>query len=369
MKVAIVHDYLNQPGGAERVVGSLHAIFPDAPIYTSILDRRSLWPALRDADIRTSWMQRLPGLDRHFKKYLPFYPAAIESFDLRGYDLVVSSSSAFAKGAVARGSAVHICYCHTPMRFAWDYDRYVARETYGRVMRTVLPPVVDRLRRWDLETASRPDVYAVNSSVVAERVRRHYGRESEVIPAPVDLSRYAPGSTNDEYYLIVSRLNPYKRVDLAVDAFNALGWPLVIIGDGPDRPALEARARPNVRFLGRLPDHEVAEHYARCRAVIFAGEEDFGIVPLEANASGRPVVAYRAGGVLDTVVEGRTGVFFDERTPESLADAVRHAASFPWDKRTLRRHADGYGEDVFRGRLLDLVARVMGSSGVQLQRA
>lgn len=363
MKVAIVHDYLNQPGGAERVVGVLHGMFPDAPIYTSILDRRSLWPSLRGADIRTSWMQRLPGIERHFKKYLPLYPRAIESFDLSGYDLVISSSSAFGKGAVAAPGAVHVCYCHTPMRFAWDYERYVEREAFGWAMRAALPPVIRRLRAWDLATASRPHVYAVNSTVVAERVRHCYGRESDVIPAPVDLARYAPSPVDDDFYLVVSRLNPYKRVDLVVDAFNRSGRLLVVIGDGPERPALEARARPNVRFLGRLPDAEVADHYARCRAVVFPGEEDFGIVPLEANASGRPVVAYRRGGVLDTVVDGRTGVFFDEQTPAALNDAVARAGVTAWDKRELHAHAESYGEDVFRARFYDLVRRALPGAG------
>lgn len=359
MRVAIVHDYLNQPGGAERVVGVLHGMFPDAPIYTSILDRDSLWPSLVDADIRTSWMQRLPGLKRHFKKYLPLYPSAFERFDLSGYDLVLSSSSAFGKGAVAAPGAFHVCYCHTPMRFAWDYERYVEREAYGRAMRAALPPVIEYLRRWDVRTASRPDVYVVNSTVVAERVRRCYGRASEIIPAPVDVSRYEPSGVSDAFYLVVSRLNPYKRVDLVVAAFNASGRPLVIIGDGPERATLEAQARPNVRFLGRLPDADVADHYARCRAVIFPGEEDFGIVPLEANASGRPVIAFRRGGVLDTTIDGHTGVFFDEQTTASLNDAVRRADGIAWDGRALRRHAEAYGEDVFRARFLALLQRTV----------
>ncbi|MEJ7811824.1 MAG: glycosyltransferase [Gemmatimonadaceae bacterium] len=351
-KVAIVHDYLNQAGGAERVVGTLHEMFPDAPIYTTILRRDSLWPALRDADIRTSWMQRLPGLGRHFKKYLPLYPLAVESFDLGDYDLVISSSSAFGKGAVVRPGACHVCYCHTPMRFAWDYDRYVEREQFGRAVRTVLPLLVGHLRRWDFRTAGRPHTYIANSSVVAERIRQYYGRESEVIPPPVDVARFAPSPVDEDYYLIVSRLNPYKRVDLVVGAFSEMGRPLVVIGDGPDRAALERMAAPNVRFLGRLPDDDVARHYARCRGLIFPGEEDFGIVPLEANASGRPVIAYRAGGALDTVADGRTGVFFRDQTVGAIRDAVERCDAIRWDKAQLRRHAEGFAEGVFRARVL-----------------
>lgn len=359
MRVAIVHDFLNQAGGAERVVGGLHQIFPEAPIYTSILDRSTLWPALQDADIRTSWMQRLPGLRKHFKKYLPFYPGAIESFDLSEYDLVISSSSAFGKGAIARPGACHVCYCHSPMRFVWDYERYMERESYGQLSRLFLPALVGKLRRWDLRTARRPDVYLVNSSVIAERVRRLYGRASEVIPPPVDLARYRVSEVDAGYYLVVSRLNPYKRIDLAISAFNGTPYRLVVVGDGPDRAALEALAEPNITFVGRRSDEEVATYYSECRAVIFPGEEDFGLVPLEANASGRPVIAYRAGGVLDTVIEGKTGLFFEEPSPAALLAAVERCDRMTWDREDLRRHAQTFGVDVFRTRVLDAVERAL----------
>ena len=212
MKVAIVHDYLNQAGGAERVVSVLHRMYPDAPIYTSILDRKMLWPGLANADIRTSWLQAMPGLQKHFKKYLLFYPRAIESFDLTEYDLVISSSSAFAKGAIAAPHANHICYCHTPMRFVWDYDHYVQRENFGPVARALLPYAVRRLRRWDLATANRPNAYIANSSTVAARIREYYGRESRVIHPPVDLPPEGLGTGDEPYYLVVSRLNGYKRI-------------------------------------------------------------------------------------------------------------------------------------------------------------
>lgn len=350
MRIAIVHDYLYQAGGAERVVEVLHKMFPDAPIFTTVLNPGSLWPALHDADIRTSWMQRLPGLEINHKAYLLLYPRAIESFDLSGYDLVISSSSAFAKGAITRPDTCHICYCHNPMRFVWDYERYVERERYGRLVRLVLLPVIQWLRDWDLRTANRPDRYVANSSVVAQRIKRYYGRDAKVIFPPVGVERYAPSSEVEDYYLVVSRLVTYKRIDLAVEAFDLLGQPLVVIGDGPDMPTLKRIAKPNVRFFGRLPDRQVAEHYARCRAFILPGEEDFGITPLEANASGRPVIAYRAGGALDTVVEGRTGVYFDEQTPRSLADAVRRAETISWNPQEIRQHAESFSEAAFRNR-------------------
>jgi glycosyltransferase involved in cell wall biosynthesis len=359
MKVALVHDFLNQAGGAERVLASLHRIFPSAPIYTTILDPAALWPALRDADIRVSWMQGLPGVLRHFRAYLPLYPAVFDRLRLEEYDLVISSSSAFAKSARSRSDAPHLCYCHNTMRFVYDFDRYVERERFGRVARAALPPLIGRLRRWDVRTADRPTQYLANSATVAERIRRHYGRSSAVVHPPVDTERHQLGATDAPYYLVVSRLIPYKRVDLAVRAFNALGEPLVVIGDGPDRAALEGMAASNVRFTGRLPDEDVLRHYAECRGVIFPGEEDFGLVPLEANASGRPVVAFRRGGALETVIEGRTGVFFDQPTPESLAAAVRTCDARSWTKPELRCHAEQFGEAVFRTRILAEVDRLL----------
>jgi glycosyltransferase involved in cell wall biosynthesis len=363
MKVAIVHDYLNQAGGAERVVVSLHRLFPEAPIYTSILDRDSLWPGLADADIRTSWLQRMPGLKKHFKKYLLLYPSAIESFDLSPYDLVISSSSAFAKGAIAAPGAVHICYCHTPMRFVWDYDRYVERENFGVINRVLLPYAVRRLRRWDLATSDRPDGYIANSSTVASRIRTCYGRDSQVIHPPVDLPDEGHYTGDEPYYLVVSRLNGYKRIDLPVKLFSERGWPLVVIGDGPQRKMLEAMAGPSVRFLGRIPDGEVQRHYALSRGFILPGEEDFGITPLEANAAGRPVIAYRAGGALDTVIHQQTGILFDQQSPTSLADAVLQAQARSWDKAALRRHAAGFGEHRFQREFRGAVAELMRRRG------
>lgn len=373
VKIAIVHDYLNQAGGAERVVGTLHTMFPAAPIYTTILDRTSLWGVLHDADIRTSWMQKLPLLKRHFKKYLLFYPGAIERFDLREYDLVISSSSAFGKAAITRPDALHICYCHTPMRFVWDYERYMEREQYGSPVRAILVPVLRRFRTWDVKTASRPDLYVANSSVVADRIKRFYGRESVIVPPPVAVQRFTPVEHPENFYLIVSRLNPYKRVDLVVKAFNDLGRKLVIIGDGPDAATLRRMAKPNITFLGRLPDPEVADYFARCQAVLFPGDEDFGIVPLEANAAGRPVIAYHAGGALDTVQEGKTGIFFNELTPESMSEAVLRSEAIAWDSAAIRCHAEEYAEPRFRERFLALVEQVVeqrhGASAIKSLRA
>jgi glycosyltransferase involved in cell wall biosynthesis len=364
VKVALVHDFLNQSGGAERVLACLHQMFPAAPIFTTIAERRDLlWPGLQNADIRVSWMQRLPGVLRHHRIYLPLYPHAIESLPLREFDLVISSSSAFAKGALTRSDALHICYCHNPMRFVWEYDRYVRQERFGRFVRAALPVVIRRLRAWDLRAAQRPSLWIANSSVVAERIRRYYGLPSTIVFPPVDVLRYGPSTRDEDYYLIVTRLLAYKRIDLAVQAFNRSGRPLIVAGDGPDRVALEAGARSNIQFTGRLPDAEIASLYARCRAVILPGEEDFGIVPLEANAAGRPVVAFRAGGALDTVIENRTGVFFREQTAEALCDAVAACEGIEWDKPALRRHAEGFGEPVFRDRFRAVLNQALAASG------
>lgn len=358
MKLAIVHDYLNQSGGAERVVAALHRLFPEAPIYTTIADPAVVQALMPGADVRVSWMQRLPARDRWYRGYVMLYPGAIESLDLSGYDVILSSSSAFAKGAIAPPGARHICYCHTPMRFAWDLDQYAAREQWSPLVRRLLPPLVQRLRRWDLRTAQRPTRYLANSSVVAQRIARNYGLPSRVVPPPVEVDRFVPSASHDDYYLIVSRLVGYKRIDLAVEAFTRMARPLMVIGDGPARAALERNAGPSVRFLGRLSDWEVAEHYARCRAVIFPGEEDFGIVPLEANAAGRPVIACRAGGALDTVIEGSTGLCFFPQSVYALCRAVEDCERIEWDPVALRRHAEGYREEIFRERIL---AEVSGS--------
>lgn len=368
MKVALVHDYLNQAGGAERVVTSLHELFPSAPIYTTIVDHATLWPGLRGADIRPTFMQHLPGWKRHFKAYLPIYPLAIETLNLRGYDLVISSSSAFAKAARVSDGAKHICYCHTPMRFAWDFGRYMERESFGSPVRYALKPVIAALRRWDVHTAARPDRFLANSSVVAERIRLRYGRTADIVFPPVDLDRYAPSPEpgNDDYYLIVSRLIGYKRIDLAVRAFTQLGRRLMIIGDGPDRAALQTIAGPTIEFRGRLDDAAVAAAYARCRGLVFPGEEDFGIVPLEANASGKPVVAFRAGGALDTVVDGQTGIFFTEQSPAALAAAVQRCDSSAWPPLALRRHAERFDTRVFKQNITAVVDAVMSKSRNQL---
>ena len=357
MKVAIVHDFLNQMGGAERVVATFREIFPEAPIFTTIVDRKVLVPELANADIRPSWMQKLPGWKKHFKKYLPLYPGAIESLEVKEYDLLISSSSAFAKSVIKGPNALHICYCYTPMRFAWDYRNYVEKESLNIFLRGVLPLVIAGLKKWDLKTSSRPDYYIAISSAVRLRIKKIYGKDAEVIFPPVDVRKYQPKERADNFYLIVSRLNSYKRIELAVEALNLLGLPLKIIGSGPFLGTLKSMARPNVTFLGRLTDQEVADNYAACKALIFPGEEDFGIVILEANAAGRPVIAFKAGGALDTVIEGVNGLFFEESRVESLVEAIKSLENgkYSFDPQKIRNHALGFDKEIFKQKMWNFI--------------
>ncbi|HLY31292.1 MAG TPA: glycosyltransferase, partial [Ktedonobacterales bacterium] len=302
-----------------------------------------------------SFMQRLPFAKRHHQPFLPLYPFAFERFDLRAYDLVISDSSAFAKGIVTRPDALHICYCHTPMRWAWNYDEYVERERLGRLARLTLPSVIVFLRQWDYATAARVDHFIANSPNVAARIAKYYRREAVVIPPPVETTHYALSPQIDDYFLIISRLIPYKRVDLAIAAFNQLGLPLRIIGDGRDERRLRALAKPNVRFLGRLSDDETRAQLARCQALIFPGEDDFGLTPVEAQASGRPVIAYGMGGALTSVREGQTGLFFRERTPDALAATVASFRAGAFDPLAIRRHAETFDTAQFARRLLGFI--------------
>lgn len=359
MRVALVHEPLFNMGGSERVLLALHALFPQAPVYTAIYPRRHLDPEFRTLDIQTSFMQHLPLVHRQYRTYLPLYPFAYERMDLRAYDVVISSSWSFAKGIVTRPDTLHICYCHNSMRVAWQFEDSAEREQLGPLPRTALPWFLPWLRSWDYTTASRVDHFVANSPAVAARIAKFYRRDSVVIPPPTDTSRFYPSSERDDAFLIVSRLVPYKRIDLAVRAFTMLGLPLNIIGAGREEQRLKRLAGKNVTFLGRLSDEQVRQHLARCRALIFPGEEDFGLTPVEAQASGRPVIAYGAGGALASVVEGATGMFFREQTPEALAEAVRTFRDERFDPMVIRRHAENFDTQVFMREFSEFVeARV-----------
>ncbi|HIQ06572.1 MAG TPA: glycosyltransferase family 4 protein, partial [Anaerolineae bacterium] len=356
MNVAIVHDWLNQIGGAENVLETLVELYPQAPVYTSMYGPELMPPAYRAWEIRTSFMQRWPGVTRHHQLSLPFYPLAFESFDLSSYDLVLSNKSAFCHGVITPAETLHICYCLTPTRFLWAYDAYREREGLGRLADLLLRPLLSWLRLWDRLAADRVDYFISISRVVQQRVRKFYRRESVVIHPPVDTEWFTPGSRSpDDYFLIVSRLIPYKRIDLAVRAFTDLGLPLVVVGDGRDREPLQAMAGPNITFLGRVDQHELLDLVRYCRAFIFPGLEDFGIAPVEAQAAGRPVIAFAGGGALDTVVEGVTGTFFCPQTPEALAEAVQRFDPTVFDPVAIRAHAERFSISRFKRELTEFV--------------
>ena len=359
MKVAIVHDALNQSGGPERVVAVLHRMFPDAPIFTTVFDKRAVGLPLAKADVRVSWLQGLPKWKRHFRRYAPLHPFAVRSFDLRGYDVVITSGSAIAKGVRVPSSALHLCYCYSPMRWAWSFDQRAERSALTSSARAAARLAVPALRRWDFATARNVDRFVAVSTEVSRRIRAAYGRGSEVVFPPVDVARFRHDRSTTGDFLVVSRLDAHKRIDLAVRACTTLGLPLLVVGDGPEREALQSIAGPTVRFAGRLTDREVTSRFERCRALILPGEEDFGLTPLEANAAGRPVVAFARGGALDTVRDGETGVLFDDETAESLEGALRAVQERSWDATLLRAHAESFSEEVFVSRFRTVLASAL----------
>lgn len=351
MKVALVHDYLNQYGGAERVLDELHAIWPEAPVYTSIYEPSRMPAAYGQWDIRPSALNRLPFARRKHQALLFLLPQAFESFDLDDYDLVVSSSSGFAHGVLTRPQTLHVCYCHSPPRFLWDYHHYARSEGLGRAARFVVSTSLPRLRVWDRVAADRADAWVSTSRLVRGRIDRFYSKPSTVIPPPVDVSRFTVGHEPGGYFLMLMRLVGWKRPSIAVEACTRLGLPLVVAGDGRDLPELKRMAGPTVRFVGRANDAQMRELYRDCRALILPSEEDFGITPLESMAAGRPVIAYGSGGVLDTVVPGETGAFFEAQTADSLAEALLAFDERDFDSRTIRRHAEQFDRTVFAARL------------------
>lgn len=356
-RTVLIHDYLNQYGGAERLLEVLHDLAPGAPVIASIYDAERMPAAYRSWDIRTTWMNRLPGVAASHQRYLPIYPLAFERLRVPDCDVVLSSSSAFAKGVVAPSGAVHVAYIHSPMRFAWNLDGYVERERMSPAMRKALGPMMAALRRWDRRTAARVDRFVANSTAVRDRIREFWLRDATVIYPPVDVDRFGPVPQDEvgDYFLMVSRLVPYKRFDLAIEAFNALGLPLWIAGDGRDRAALERQAGPTVRLLGRVSDEELARLYARARAVVFMSEDDFGIAQVEAQAAGRPVVALGAGGALDTVVDGVTGIHVPEQTAASLVEAVHRFQRLEFSAERNVAHARRFSTERFADELVTLV--------------
>lgn len=353
MKVAIVHYWLVGMRGGEKVLEEFSRLYPDADIYTHVAVPENLSDRLRGHRITETFIAKLPWGRKLYQKYMPLMPLALETLDLTGYDLVISSESGPAKGIIADPDALHICYCHSPMRYLWD-QYHVYRDQAGRVTRWLMPLISSPLRLWDVTSAARVDKFVANSAFVARRIEKYWRREADVIFPPVDVSAFsaaAPGDVGD-HYLYAGELVSYKRPDLVVEAFNKSGKKLVVVGEGSARKALEEIAGPNITFLGRVPFDELKRQYATCRALVFPGVEDFGIIPLEVMASGRPVVAFAKGGAMQTVVDGETGVLFHDQTVAGLQDAIeRLETALPqMSVDRFRSHAEGFSSEVFRSR-------------------
>lgn len=353
MKVAIIHDWLVSMGGSERCLEAFCQLFPDATIYTLVYDPRKITSEhINRMHIVASFIQDLPLARTKYRNYLPLFPAAIERFDLKGYDLVLSLSHCVAKGVVTYPETVHVCYCCTPMRYAWDfYPQYFNSENLSWPALKVAPYFMDYLRRWDVVSSERVDYYIAVSDYIKEKINRYYHREAEVVYPPVNTDFYLSDGRCDDYFLIVSRLVPHKRIDIAIKAFNELKLPLFIIGEGPKLKKLVEIAGPNIRFLGMQPDEEVAKYYARCKALVLPSEEDFGITALETQSCGRPVIAYGKGGVLETVIRDKTGIFFHEQTREAVIDAIRNFKPEKFDPAVIRQNSLRFNSDRFRSQL------------------
>jgi len=356
MKIALVHDYLVQDGGAERVLKAFHEIWPDAPTYTLLYEPSKMGTHFRTKVIHTSFLQNFPFATTMYKWLLPLMPAATESHNLSAYDVVLSSASAFAKGVITRADTLHICYCHTPTRYLWsDTHTFVHDLGVPALVRRILPLALTGLRAWDRIAADRVDKFIANSKTVQRRISKYYGRDSILIHPPVETSKFRAGTGSGGYYLAGGRLVAYKRFDVIVNAFNKLGLPLKIFGVGPEDRRLRAMARPNIEFLGRVRESLKPDLYANAIAYLHPQEEDFGITAVEAMAAGRPVIAYGKGGGSETVINGKTGIHLEEQSWEELANAVLCFEPASFDPEAIRRHAQTFDIEIFKERMKQYV--------------
>lgn len=360
MKVALIHDHLAQDGGAEKVLKVLADLYPEAPIYTLLYEKKNADKYFKNRHIETSIIQKLPGGIKHYQWYMPFMPMAVEFFDLRNYDLIISDASAFAKGIITSSDTLHICYCHTPTRYLWDYThQYISELKYNKYFKKIISLVLNYIRLWDRAAADRVDVFIANSKTVQKRITKYYRRESEIIYPPVEMEKFSIADEQDNYFLIGGRLAPYKRVDIVVEAFKKTGRKLKIFGDGVDVKRLKkiAFGYENIEFLGRVDDEKKAELYKKCLAFINPQEEDFGITVIEAMASGRPVIAYRKGGATETVIEGETGMFFSKQTAESLMEILNGFDAKKFNPQKIRQQAEKFSTKRFEEEIRSFIAR------------
>lgn len=356
MKTAIIHDWLTGVRGGEKVLEVICELFPGAPLHTLFCRPDRAGPLIGTREVKTSFLQHMPLAGKFYRHYLPLFPIAVEQFDLREYDLVISSSHCAAKGVVSPSTSCHVCYCHTPLRYAWD----MYREYFGFGMtpfkKAAVYPALHYLRLWDESSSRRVDYFIANSRFVAQRIRKFYGRGSEVIYPPVDTDFFRPGEPRKDYFLLVSALVPYKRVDVAVNAFTKSGLPLKIAGSGPLRRELERKAGKSVEFLGEVTTEELRELYARSRGFVYTAVEDFGIAPVEAQAAGTPVIGLARGGLLETVIEGETGVFYECQDPDSLLGAVERFSKIRFSDERIRQNAARFDRKVFKSGIENFIS-------------
>ncbi|MBI4432050.1 MAG: glycosyltransferase [Candidatus Omnitrophica bacterium] len=363
MRVALSHDWLNGMRGGEKCLEEFCRMYPGSPIYTLFCQKDKISELLTRHPIRTSPLQFLPQTFQHYRYYLPLFPAAVQSFRVKNVDLIISTSHCVAKGIRKENGALHLSYCFTPMRYAWDFfEEYFGKK--DRLAQSLIRKLLKGLRKWDQDSSDQVDHFVAISRHVQKRIWNAYQREADVVYPPVDTDFYSPnGREREDFYLLASALVPYKRVDLAIDAFNRLGRRLVVIGEGPDKEALEKRAQDNISFLGWQSDEVLREHYQRAQGLIFPGEEDFGIIPVEAQACGMPVIAFAAGGALETIRGHETGLFFREQTVDALVSAVMEFEKMTWDRNKIRENATQFNKDRFRTQMQAVIERLLAQRG------
>ncbi|MDO8529286.1 MAG: glycosyltransferase [bacterium] len=358
MRIALVHDYLVQYGGAERVLECFSELFPYAPIYTLVYDKKAMHGIFKEKDIRTSYLQKIPFASKQHRLFPPLMPSAIEQFDFSKYNIVLSDSSSYAKGIITGPDTLHICYMHTPMRYAWDdCQKYTADFGFPRFIKKFVPFVMNYIRLWDRISSDRVDKFIANSNFVRKRIKKYYEKEASVINPPVSVNDFYISEKQKDYFLMVGRLIAYKRHDIAIRAFNKLGLKLKIIGRGPEMKRLQKMAKSNIEFLGRVEDNELAKCYSECQAFIFPQEEDFGIVAIEAFASGRPIIAYRGGDISENMEEEKTGIFFEKQTSEDIIQAVKKFKNLTFNKNYIRSKSLKFDKEVFKGKIREYIER------------
>lgn len=358
MKIALVHDYFTQYGGAERVLEIFCELFPRAPIYTLLYNERATGGAFKNKEIITSFLQKIPFSSKLFRSLPLLMPFAIERFDLSYFDVVISNSTSFSKGIITKPDTLHISYCPTPPRYLWhDTHESISEFRFPKIIKPLIPFFTSYLRIWDLQSSSRVDEFISVSKFIQQRIKKYYDRESVVIYPPIDTGKFSISKEIGDYFLLVGRMVPYKRFDLAIEAFKTLGLRLLIIGNGPEYKNLKSRIKghKSIKFLGLVSDRELPSYYSKAKALIFPQEEDFGLVPLEAMASGRPVIAYKAGGALESVVGGMTGIFFEKQSVDSLVEAVKKFNEKQFDPQKIREHALKWDKEVFKENIMNFL--------------